>query len=55
MGPPPRLIALTMIRKGAVFMTDQSHATSTTTAVFALLRAKHGVTRERVMATLLKA
>ena len=31
-------------------MTDQSHATSTTTAVFALLRAKHGVTRERVMA-----
>jgi len=50
MGPPPRLIALTMIRKGAVFMTDQSHATSTTTAVFALLRAKHGVTRERVMA-----
>src|SRR5437763_15430134 len=50
MGPPPRLIALTMIRKGAVFMTDQSHATSTTTAVFALLRAKPGVTRERVMA-----
>ena len=36
-------------------MTDQSHAqtqtsTSTTTAVFALLRAKPGVTRERVMA-----
>src|SRR5438067_10768191 len=44
-----------MIRKGAVFMTDQSHAqtqtsTSTTTAVFALLRAKPGVTRERIMA-----
>src|SRR5438309_5852946 len=50
MAPPPRLIALTMIRKGAVFMTDQSHATSTTTAVFALLKAKPGVTRERVMA-----
>ena len=36
-------------------MTDQYHAqtqtsTSTTTAVFALLRAKPGVTRERVMA-----
>src|ERR1700675_1308401 len=36
-------------------MTDQSHAqtqtsTSTTTAVFALLEAKPGVTRERVMA-----
>jgi len=36
-------------------MTDQSHAqpqtsTSTTTAVFALLKAKPGVTRERVMA-----
>ena len=36
-------------------MTDQSHAQpqtsiSTTTAVFALLKAKPGVTRERVMA-----
>jgi hypothetical protein len=36
-------------------MTDQSHAqtqtaTSTTTAVFALLEAKPGVTRERIMA-----
>jgi hypothetical protein len=36
-------------------MTDQPHAqtqtsTSTTTGVFALLRAKPGVTRERVMA-----
>jgi len=36
-------------------MTDQSHAqpqtsTSTTTGVFALLKAKPGVTRERVMA-----
>jgi hypothetical protein len=41
--------------KGAFFMTDQSHAqtqasTSTTTGVFALLKAKPGVTRERVMA-----
>ena len=36
-------------------MTDQSHAqpqtsTTTTTGVFALLKAKPGVTRERVMA-----
>ena len=36
-------------------MTDQSHvqtqaSTSTTTGVFALLKAKPGVTRERVMA-----
>ena len=36
-------------------MTDQSHAqpqtsTSTTTGVFALLEAKPGVTRERIMA-----
>jgi hypothetical protein len=36
-------------------MTDQSHAqtrssTSTTTGVFAVLKAKPGVTRERVMA-----
>jgi len=36
-------------------MTDQSHAqtqtsTSTTTGVFALLKAKPGVTRDRVMA-----
>ena len=38
-------------------MTDQSHAktqasTSTTTGVFALLTAKPGVTRERVMAVM---
>jgi hypothetical protein len=38
-------------------MTDQSHAqtpasTSTTTAVLALLKAKPGVTRERVMAVM---
>jgi hypothetical protein len=38
-------------------MTDQSHSqthqsTSTTTGVFALLRAKPGVTRERVMAVM---
>jgi hypothetical protein len=38
-------------------MTDQSHSqsqtsTSTTTGVFALLRAKPGVTRERVMAVI---
>ena len=35
-------------------MTDQSHqtqtSTSTTTGVFALLKAKPGVTRERIMA-----
>ncbi len=34
-------------------MTDQSHAqtsTSTTTGVFALLKAKPGVSRERIMA-----
>jgi hypothetical protein len=41
--------------KGAFAMTDQSHAqtqtsTSKTTGVFALLTAKPGVTRERVMA-----
>jgi hypothetical protein len=41
--------------KGASAMTDQSHAqtqpsTSTTTGVFALLKAKPGVTREQVMA-----
>jgi hypothetical protein len=40
---------------GDFLMTDQSHAqtqpsTSTTTAVLALLKAKPGVTRERVMA-----
>ena len=38
-------------------MSDQSHSqtqpsTSTTTGVFALLRAKPGVTRERVMAVM---
>jgi hypothetical protein len=41
--------------KGASAMTDQSHAqtqpsTSTTTGVFALLKAKPSVTREQVMA-----
>src|SRR5262252_8609273 len=40
---------------GVLPMTDQPHAqpqpsTSTTTGVFALLKAKPGVTRERVMA-----
>jgi hypothetical protein len=44
-----------MILKGAFVMTDQSHAqtqtsASTTTGVFAVLKAKPGVTRERVMA-----
>jgi hypothetical protein len=43
-----------MILKGAFFMTDQSHDqtqtfTSTIIGVFALLKAKPGVTRERVM------
>src|SRR5215469_5327990 len=41
--------------KGAFFMNDRSQAqtqtsTPTTTGVFALLKAKPGVTRERVMA-----
>src|SRR6516164_7977325 len=44
-----------MILKGAFVMTGQSHAQTqtsslTTTGVFALLKAKPGVTRERVMA-----
>jgi hypothetical protein len=43
-----------MILKGAFVMTDQSHAqtqtSTTTTGVFALLKPKAGVTRERVMA-----
>src|SRR6478752_1376672 len=44
-----------MILKGAFLMTEQSHAktqtsTPTTTGVFALLQAKPGVIRERVMA-----
>jgi hypothetical protein len=43
--------------KGAFLMTDQTHtqtqtSTSTTTGVFALLKAKPGVTRERVMAVM---
>jgi hypothetical protein len=46
-----------MILKGAFVMTDQSHvqtrtSTPTTTGVFALLKAKPGVTRERVMAVM---
>jgi hypothetical protein len=44
-----------MILKGAFFMTDKSHAqtpasTATTMGVLALLKAKPGVTRERIMA-----
>jgi hypothetical protein len=44
-----------MILKGAFAMTDQSRTQTqtsipTTTGVFALLKAKPGVTRERVMA-----
>jgi type IV secretory pathway protease TraF len=44
-----------MILKGTAVMTDQPHAktqasTSTTIGVFALMKAKPGVTRERVMA-----
>jgi hypothetical protein len=44
-----------MILKGAFLMTGQSHtqtqtSTPITTGVFALLRAKPGVTREQVMA-----
>jgi hypothetical protein len=43
--------------KGAFVMSDQSHAqtqtsAATTTGVFALLKAKPGVTRERVMAVM---
>jgi hypothetical protein len=48
-------LARTKILKGAFVMADQSHpqtqtSTSPTTGVFALLKAKPGVTRERVMA-----
>jgi hypothetical protein len=44
-----------MILKGAFVMSDQSHAQTQTSAptgtgVFALLKVKPGVTRERVMA-----
>jgi hypothetical protein len=44
-----------MILKGAFLMSDQSHpqtqtSTPTATGVFALLKAKPGVTREQVMA-----
>jgi len=46
-----------MILKGTFVMAEQSHAqtqtsTPTTTGVFALLKAKPGVTRERVMAVM---
>jgi hypothetical protein len=46
-----------MILKGAFLMTGRSHvqtqtSTSVTTGVFALLRAKPGVTREQVMAVM---
>ena len=49
------ILTLMMILKGAFVMTEQSHAQTqtslpTTTGVFALLKAKPGVTRERVMA-----
>jgi hypothetical protein len=48
-------LARTKILKGAFVMADQSHpqtqtSTSPTTGVFALLKAKPGVTRERIMA-----
>jgi hypothetical protein len=48
-------LARTKILKGAFVMADQSHPqnqppTPPTTGVFALLKAKPGVTRERVMA-----
>jgi hypothetical protein len=48
-------LARTKILKGAFVMADQSQnqpqtSTSPTTGVFALLKAKPGVTRERVMA-----
>src|SRR5690242_8637760 len=46
-----------IIPKGALPMTDRSNtqtqtSSSTTTGVFALLKAKPGVTRERVMAVM---
>ena len=49
------ILTLMMILKGDFVMTEQSHAQTqtsipTTTGVFALLKAKPGVTRERVMA-----
>jgi hypothetical protein len=48
-------LTLTMVLKGAFVVSGQSHAQThtsslTTTGVFALLKAKPGVTRERVMA-----
>jgi hypothetical protein len=48
-------LALAIILTGVFLMSDQSQAqtqtsTSTVTGVFALLKAKPGVTRERVMA-----
>jgi hypothetical protein len=48
-------LTLTIILTGVLPMTDHSQAqpqtsTSTTTGIFALLTAKAGVTRERVMA-----
>src|SRR6476646_2963024 len=48
-------LARTKILKGAFVMAGQSHpqaqtSTSPTTGVFALLKAKPGVTRERIMA-----
>jgi hypothetical protein len=51
----PLALTLTTILEGAFYMTDKSPAqslafTSTTMGVFALLTAKPGVTRERVMA-----
>jgi hypothetical protein len=49
------VLRLTIILKGVLAMTDQPHtqpqaSTATTTGVFALLKAKPGVTREQVMA-----
>jgi hypothetical protein len=48
-------LTLTTILTGVLAMTDQPHiqpqaSTATTTGVFALLKAKPGVTREQVMA-----
>jgi hypothetical protein len=48
------ILILMMILKGAFVMTEQSYAQTqtsipTTTGVFALLKAKPGVTREQVM------
>src|SRR5262249_25809045 len=54
---PAPFCRLSDISRKGVFMTDSSHAqtqssTSTTTGIFALLKAKPGVTRERVMAVM---